>query len=144
MFRRALARTLLLAVVVAGIATGGALAAADNSITVGPATAITKSGYRFSIPVTCTPSTTAARCDGQLSIMTVPIKPYSSIAKKAWVVGALPFSIPAGTTKPVRGRLLAGALVQAKLTGRVKVIVKIVREEVVVGAKPMTLKLGAR
>ena len=97
--------------------------------------------YRFAIDVTCTESAEAAPCDGLLSITTAPIKPYSSIAKKTWVVGALPFSIPAGQTAPVSGRLLAGALVQIRNTGKLRVLVKIVRDEVVVGSKTLTLKV---
>jgi len=144
MLRSKLARAATLTVLLAGIATGGALAA-GNSINIGPSTALVNpNGYRFAINATCSPSADTTPCNGLLSITTVPIKPYSSIPKKTWVVGALPFSIPAGKTAPVRGRLLAGALVQAKLTGRVKVLVKIVLDGTIVGSKALTLKLNSR
>jgi len=139
-----LTRAITLVALLAGIATAGALAA-DNSIGIGPSTVlVSPNGYRFAISATCSPSAEATPCNGLLSITTVPIKPYSSIPKKTWVVGALPFSIPAGKTAPVRGRLLAGALVQAKLTGKVKVLVKIVRDGTIVGSKALTLKLNSR
>lgn len=151
MLRTKLMRLLTVVVAVGGIVTSGALAAADNSITIGPSTVpVSKSGttyrysYRFAIPVTCSPSATATPCNGLLSIETFAIKPYQSIARKKWPVGALPFSIPAGTTKPVHGRLLAGALVQMKLTGKVRVLVKIVRDGTVVGSRVLTLKLNRR
>lgn len=143
MFSKRLVRLASLAAIVTCITAGGVLAA-DNAITIGPSIVPVQAkgyNYRFAINVTCTESAEAAPCDGLLSITTAPIKPYSSIAKKTWVVGALPFSIPAGQTAPVRGRLLAGALVQIRNTGKLRVLVKIVRDEVVVGSKTLTLKV---
>ena len=141
-FRTNLIRLVTLAVLVAGITTSGAVAAADNSITVGPSTVLVSPNYRFAIKVTCGPSASATPCDGLLSIQTFAIKPYQSIATKKWNVGALPFKIPAGKTAPVGNWLRAGALVQAKLTGKVKVLVKIVRDGTVVGSQVLTLKLN--
>ena len=128
MLRTNLTRAITLVALLAGIATGGALAA-DDSISIGPSTVlVSPNGYRFAINATCSPSAETTPCNGL----------------KTWVVGALPFSIPAGKTAPVRGRLLAGALVQAKLTGKVKVLVKIVRDGTIVGSKALTLKLNSR
>jgi hypothetical protein len=138
-------RAVALAALLAAIVVTSALAAGDGTITVGPSTVLVyPKGYRFTVNVTCPPSLDAKACDGLLDIKTVPIKPYRSIAKKKWVVGALPFSIPAGTTAPVRGRLLAGALVQAKHRGKVKVLVRIVREGVEAGSQALTLKLNGK
>lgn len=135
-----LLRATALVAVVAAIATGSALATgAAAGVTIGPSTvAVNPSGYRFAVDVTCAD---AVPCKGLLSIQTVPIKPYTFIARKAWNVGALPFSVPAGATGPARGRLLAGALVQLKLTGKVQVVAKIVRDGTVVGSRLLTLKL---
>jgi len=141
-FRTNLIRLVTLALLVAGITTSGAVAAADNSITVGPSTVLVSSNYRFAIKVTCGPSASATPCNGLLSIQTFAIKPYSSIATKKWNVGALPFKAPAGKTVAVGNYLRAGALVQAKLTGKVKVLVKIVRDGTVVGSQVLTLKLN--
>ena len=141
-FRTNLIRLVTLAVLVAGITTSGAVAAADNSIAVGPATVLVSPNYRFAIKVTCGPSATATPCDGLLSMQTFAIKPYSSIATKKWNVGALPFTIPAGKTASVGNWLRAGALVQAKLTGKVRVLVKIVRDGIVVGSQVLTFKLN--
>jgi hypothetical protein len=143
MLRTNLARALGFVVLLAGIATGGVLAA-DNSITISPSTVPVQANgynYRFAVDVTCGESADAAACNGLLSIKTFPIKPYSSTAKKTWVVGALPFVIPAGTTAPVHGRLLAGALVQLKKAGRLRVQVSIVRDEEIVGTRALLLKL---
>jgi hypothetical protein len=141
-FRTNLIRLVTLGVLVAGITTSGAVAAADNSIAVGPATVLVSPNYRFAIKVTCGPSATATPCDGLLSMQTFAIKPYSSIATKKWNVGALPFTIPAGKTASVGNWLRAGALVQAKLTGKVRVLVKIVRDGIVVGSQVLTFKLN--
>jgi hypothetical protein len=145
MLRITFPRAIALIVLFAGIATSGALATGENAITVGPSTVqVNPKTYRFSVTVTCGPSTVPAPCDGLLDIRTVPIKPYRTIGKKAWVVGALPFSTQAGTTATVRGRLLAGALVQAKLHGKVKAVVRIVRDGEAVGSQVLTLKLKRR
>jgi hypothetical protein len=144
MLRTNLIRLVTLVVLLAGIATSGGFAAADNSITIGPSTVPVSPKYRFAINVTCGPSATATPCNGVLSIQTFAIKPYPSIARKKWNVGALPFSIPAGKTAPVRHWLRAGALVQAKLTGKVRVLVTIVRDGTVVGTRLLTLKLNRR
>lgn len=142
MLRTHLTRALVLVALLAGIATGGALAAADNSVSIGPSTVpVSPNGYRFAINVTCGPSATATPCNGQLSMRTLVIKPYRSLPKRWWPVGLRPFSIPAGKTAPVRHRLLAGALVQLKLTGRVRVLVTIYRDGSVVGTKLLTLRL---
>jgi hypothetical protein len=141
MLRTHLTRTVALVALLAGIATGGAVAAADNSITIGPSTVrVTKNPYRFAINITCGPSATATPCKGQLLIETFAIKPYPSIARKKWPVGALPFSVPAGQTRTVRHYLRAGALVQAKLKGSVRVLVEIERDDIVVGTRVLTLK----
>lgn len=140
MLRSNLIRIVTLVALLAGIATGGALAAADNSVTIGPSTVrVTKNPYRFAININCGPSATATPCKGQLLIETFAIKPYPSIARKKWPVGALAFSVPAGQTRTVRHYLRAGALVQAKLTGRVRVLVKIERDDIVVGTRVLTL-----
>jgi hypothetical protein len=148
MFRTSFVRTLILGAVLASISSGGALASAASAITVGPSTVpVNPNGYRFAINVSCPPSAEATSCNGLLSIQTVPIKPYagfkpySNIPKKKWPVGALAFSAPAGTTVPVRGRLLAGALVQVKTKGSVRVLVDIVQDGAVVGKTTLTLKL---
>jgi hypothetical protein len=144
MLRTNLIRLVTVVVLLASIATSGALAAADNSITIGPSTVPVSPKYRFAINVTCGPSATATPCNGLLSIQTFAIKPYRSIARKKWNVGALPFSVPAGKTVPVGHWLRAGALVQAKLTGRVRVLVQIVRDGTVVGSQVLTLTLKRR
>lgn len=142
MLRTQLIRAFVLVALLAGIATGGALAAADNSVSIGQsAVPVSPNGYRFAINVACGPSATATPCNGQLSMRTLAIKPYRSLPKRWWPVGLRPFSIPAGKTAPVRHRLLAGALVQLKLTGRVKVLVTIYRDGSVVGTKLLTLRL---
>ena len=139
MFRTNLLRTIGVVAIVAAIASGSALATEAGGITIGPSTVpVNPNGYRFAIDVTCAD---AVPCKGLLSIQTVPIKPYTFLARKAWNVGAPAFSVPAGATAPVRHRLLAGALVQLKLTGRVQVVAKIVRDGVVVGSRLLTLKL---
>jgi hypothetical protein len=144
MLRTNLTRFVTLVVLLAGIVTTAALATADNSITIGPSTVPVSSNYRFAINVTCGPSAEATPCNGLLSIQTFAIKPYASIATKKWNVGALPFSVPAGTTAPVRHWLRAGALVQAKRTGRVSVLVTILRDGTAVGTRVLTLKLNRR
>lgn len=141
MLRTHLTRVVALVALLAGIATGGALAAADNAITIGPSTVPVSSNYRFAINVTCGPSASATLCNGRLSIETFAIKPYPSIARKKWPVGVMPFSVPAGKTVAVRHWLRAGALMQAKRTGRVRVLVKIERDGTVVGTRILTLKL---
>jgi hypothetical protein len=148
MLRTSFVRTMILGVVLAAIAAGGALASAAGPVTVGPSIVpVNPNGYRFAINVGCPASAEATPCQGLLSIQTVPIKPYSGfksyshIPKKKWPVGALEFSAPAGKTVPVRGRLLAGALVQVKLKGSVKVLVDIVQDGAVVGKTMLTLKL---
>lgn len=142
MLRTHLTRTVALVALLAGIATGGAVAAADNSVTIGPSTVrVTTKPYRFAINVTCGPSATATPCKGQLLIETFAIKPYPSIARKKWPVGALPFSVPAGKTATVRHYLRAGALMQAKRTGSVRVLVEIERDDTVVGTTVLTLRL---
>jgi hypothetical protein len=149
MFRTSFVRTLILGSVLAAIAAGGALASAAGPVKVGPSTVLVNpNGYRFAINVTCPPSAEATPCQGQLSIQTVPIKPYagfkpySNIPKKKWPVGYLAFSAPAGKTVPVRGRLLAGALVQVRSKGSVKVLVDIVQDGAVVGKTTLKLKRG--
>lgn len=140
MIRTSLIRAVGLVALATGIATSAASAASQESITIGPSTVLVNpNGYRFAIEVSCADATP---CNGLLSIQTVAIKPYSFIATKKWNVGAVPFSVPAGTTAPVRHRLLAGALVQAKLTGKVRVLAKIVRDGQVVGSRYLTLKLN--
>jgi hypothetical protein len=142
MLRITLASAVALTALVAAIGTTGALALDEGSITVGPSTVqVSPKNYRFAVNVTCPASSAAAPCNGLLDIRTVPIKPYRTIAKKTWVVGALPFSIRSGSTASVRGRLLAGALVQAKLRGSVKAVVRIVRDASVVGSQSLTLKM---
>ena len=144
MLRTNLIRLVTLVALLAGISTSGALAAADNSITIGPSTVTVSPKYRFAINVTCGPSATATPCNGLLSIQTFAIKPYRSIAKKKWPVGVMPFSTPAGKTVPVRHWLRAGALVQAKLTGKVRVLVTIMRDGTAVGSRVLTMKLNRR
>jgi hypothetical protein len=147
-FRTILARALVLGVLAVGVVSGAAVAATGGPVTVGPSTvSVNPNGYRFAVDVTCPPSAEATPCEGLLSMQTVPIKPYagfkpySHIPKKKWPVGALEFSAPAGKTVPVRGRLLAGALVQVKAKGSVKVLVDIVQDGAVVGKTTLTLKL---
>ena len=144
MLRTNLIRLMTVVVLLAGIATSGAFAAADNSITIGPSTVPVSPKYRFAINVTCGPSAAATACNGLLSIQTFAIKPYRSIARKKWNVGALAFSVPAGKTAPVGHWLRAGALVQAKRTGSVRVLVTIMRDGTAVGTRVLTLTLKRR
>src|SRR5262245_17999157 len=147
MLRTSFVRSLVLGVALAAVAVGGALASTGGPVKVGPSTVtVNPNGYRFAVNVTCPPSAEATPCDGLLSMQTVPIRPYAgsvynSIPKKKWPVGALEFSAPAGKTVPVRGRLLAGALVQVKSKGSVKVLVDVVQDGDVVGKTSLTLRL---
>ena len=146
MFRSNFVRTLIVGSVLAAIAAGGALGSAA-AVTLGPATVpVNPNGYRFAINVTCPPNAESTPCAGALSMQTVPIKPYAgsvynNLPKKKWPVGYLEFSVPAGKTVPVRGRLLAGAYVQVKTKGSVKVLVDIVEDDTVVAKRTLTLKL---
>jgi hypothetical protein len=145
MFRINFIRTLIVGGVLAAIAAGGALASAA-AVTVPATVPVNPNGYRFAVNVTCPPNAESTPCTGALSMQTVPIKPYAgsvfnSIPKKKWPVGYLAFSVPAGKTVPVRGRLLAGALVQVKTKGSVKVLVDIVEDDTVVAKRTLTLKL---
>jgi hypothetical protein len=145
-FRTNFVRTLIVGGVLAAVAAGGAFASAA-AVTLGPAAVpVNPNGYRFAVNVTCPPNAESAPCTGALSMQTVPIRPYagsvySNIPKKKWPVGYLEFSVPAGKTVPVRGRLLAGALVQVKTKGSVKVLADVLEDDTVVAKRTLTLKL---
>jgi hypothetical protein len=75
----------------------------------------------FAISVSC--AAEADPCEGVLDVKTAAkIKPYSSPAKVE-KVGTFPFSIAAGTTALVKGRVYGPALAEATLRGKVRLSV---------------------
>ncbi len=106
---------------VAAFAAFAALAAAASAPTAmvsGKPVAINPTSKRFTIGVSCTSE--ADPCTGVLDVKTAgKIKPYSSSPAAVAKVGTFPFSIPAGATAQVSGRVYGPALAQAMLRGRV-------------------------
>lgn len=104
---------------VAALALAGGALAGETTVTVaGKPVRIVPSSKAFTILVSCT--STAAPCDGVLDVRTAgKIKPYTTQPAAVAKVGTFPFSIPAGTSAPVKGRVYGPALAQAEMRGRV-------------------------
>lgn len=119
------ARTLaVLGAAVAAAASFAAAASAAWTVGIsGAPVAINPTSKAFSIAVAC--SSESDPCKGVLDVRTAAkIKPYTSQPAAIAKVGTFPFSIPAGTTAKVKGRIYGPALAQALKTGRVLLTVK--------------------
>jgi hypothetical protein len=143
MFSTRFARTTVVVLALAALATAGsaaALAQTGDPITLGPGSIAVDKNYRFSINLTCPASAEATPCEGILSIWTAyAIKPYRTIAKKKWVVGAFEYKADAGQTVKVPARVLGGGAAQLALTGSVKIRADIVNAGAKVGSQLLTL-----
>lgn len=111
-------RTALVGTAAMLILSTGALAADATVAIAGKPVRIVPSSKAFAIVVTCT--ATDAPCEGVLDVRTAgKIKPYPTQPAAIAKVGTFPFSIPAGASMPVKGRVYGPALAQAMLRGRV-------------------------
>ncbi|HXH98082.1 MAG TPA: hypothetical protein VNH40_12825 [Gaiellaceae bacterium] len=113
----------LVAAVVAGAAVGASSAVAGtNPVAIaGKSVAIKPSSKAFSIGVTCHNGSDA--CQGTLYLETAKkVKPYSSLPAQIFPVGTFPFTIAAGQTRVVKGRVYGGALAEAMNHGRVRLM----------------------
>jgi hypothetical protein len=117
--KRRLVRAAALAGAAAATLAATAVAATSSVTIAGAPVAINTKTKTFAIPVTCVSE--ADPCAGVLDVKTATrIRPYSSSPAKIEKVGTFPFSIPAGTTAKVTGRVYGPALAEAMLRGKVK------------------------
>ena len=116
-FARRLAAFVSTLAVAGALAVGSALAAGGVSVAGAPVK-INPQSKAFAISVSCTSE--ADPCEGVLDVKTAgKIKPYSAPAKVE-KVGTFAFSIAAGTTALVKGRVYGPALAEATLRGKVR------------------------
>jgi hypothetical protein len=112
---------LVVLAVAAGVA-ATALAASPVASIAGKPVAINPKTKTFAISVTCISESDP--CAGVLDVKTArKIKPYSSSPAAIAKVGTYPFSIPAGETSAVKGRVYGPALAEAMLRGKVQLSV---------------------
>jgi hypothetical protein len=148
MIRTRFARIIVTAAALAALAvasSSAALAQEGVGIKVGPGPLKVDKNYRYTFDLTCPASPESTPCEGILSANTASaIKPYRTLPKKVWIVGAFPYKAQAGQTVKVPGRVLGGGAAQLALTGSVKIRVQIVNGGAVVGTQLVTLKEPVR
>ena len=115
-------RPVLVALAVAAGVAATAFAASPAVSIAGQPVSINTTTKTFAIYVTC--SSDSDPCAGVLDEKTArKNKPYSSSPAAIAKVGTFPFSVPAGQTTAVKGRVYGPALAEAMLRGKVQLSV---------------------
>jgi hypothetical protein len=114
-----IATLLAVGLAIAAAVVASAAAATQTVQIAGTPVAISTKTKGFAISVTCTSD--ADPCAGVLDVKTAKkIRPYSSSPAAVAKVGTFPFTVPAGQTAKVKGRVYGPALAEAMLRGKVQ------------------------